>query len=117
MIYILSSTATILSTEVRPQESNSRDAVAEGLLHLKLKQQLTPAAFDEQQGYLATAATAAYVSLNKLDQRHRYRASLNLVSTTDAPFNFTQGSSSSGLGYALALFDAWWRRVGNPPGN
>ena len=111
MIYILTSTNTLLKTEVRPQESNVDDSVAEGLLHLKLKQQLTSQAFNEQQGYLSVAAIAAYVSLNKLDQRQRYRASLNLLPVESESFNFTQGSSSSGLGYALSLFESWWKVV------
>ena len=109
MIYILTSTSTLLKTEVRPQVSNVDDSVAEGLLHLKLKQQLTSQAFNDQQSYLSVAAIAAYVSLNKLDQRQRYRASLNLLPVESESFNFTQGSSSSGLGYALSLFESWWK--------
>ncbi len=117
MIYILTSTQTILKADVRPQESKVGDSVAKGLLHLKLKQQLTSESFNEQEGYLETSAIAAYVSLNGLDQRHRYRASVNLVSMQNEAFNFTQGSSSSGLGYALAVFDSWWRLVLKKPGH
>jgi hypothetical protein len=116
MIYILTSTQTILKADVRPQESKQGDSVAKGLLNLKLKQQLTSESFSEQEGYLEVAAIAAYVSLNGLDQRHRYRASVNLVSMQNEEFNFTQGSSSSGLGYALAVFDSWWRLVIKKPG-
>tara|TARA_B110000196_G_scaffold293833_1_gene282421 strand:+ start:7171 stop:9444 length:2274 start_codon:yes stop_codon:yes gene_type:complete len=111
MIYILTSTKTILKADVRPQESKLGDSVAKGVLNLKLKQQLTSESFSEQGRYLEVAAIAAYVSLNGLDQRHRYRASINLVSMQSEAFNFTQGSSSSGLGYALAVFDSWWRLV------
>jgi len=111
MIYILTSTKTILQTELRPQESNVGDPVADGRLHLKLKQEFTSQSFNEQQGYLGIAAIAAYVSLNKLDQRQRYRASVNLVAMNNERFNFTKGSSSSGLGYALALFESWWNLV------
>jgi len=111
MIYILTSTQTILKAEVRPQESKVGDSVAKGLLHLKLKQQLTSESFNEQEGYLETAAIAAYVSLNGLDQRHRYRASVNLISMQNETFNFTHGSSSGGLGYSLALFISWWQDV------
>ena len=110
-IYILTSTETILEAIARPQESHVGDSAAKGLLNLQLKQQLTSSSFDEQQGYLSTSATAAYVSLNKLDQRHRYRASINLNPINSDSFNFVQGSSSSGLGYALALFQTWWEAV------
>jgi len=116
MIYILTSTKTILKADVRPQESKVGDSVAKGLLHLKLKQQLTSESFNEQEEYLETAAIAAYVSLNGLDQRYRYRASVNLTSMQNETFNFTHGSSSSGLGYALSMFDAWWRLVLQKPG-
>ena len=111
MIYILTSTKTILKADVRPQESKLGESVAKGVLNLKLKQQLTSESFSEQGRYLEEAAIAAYVSLNGLDQRYRYRASVNLVSMQSEVFNFTQGSSSSGLGYALAVFDSWWRLV------
>ena len=116
MIYILTSTKTILKADVRPQESKLGDSVAKGVLNLKLKQQLTSESFSEQGRYLEEAAIAAYVSLNGLDQRYRYRASVNLVSMQSEAFNFTQGSSSSGLGYALAVFDSWWRLVLKNPG-
>lgn len=116
MIYILTSSKTILKTEVRPQTSNSGDKAAEALLNLKLKQHLAPSTFEEQQSYLSGAAIAAHVSLNKLDQRRRYRASVDLISQGDGDFNFARGSSSSGLGYALALITAWWSRVLEKPG-
>ncbi|MGB2739424.1 MAG: PEGA domain-containing protein [Cognaticolwellia sp.] len=109
MLYILTSTETILNVDVRVQESRVGDSNVEGVLNLKLKQALTTQSFGEQQAYLTASATAAYVSFNKLDQRHRFRASVNLLACNNETYNFTQGSSSSGLGYALACFDAWWR--------
>ena len=109
MIHILTNTKTILKTEVRPQESRIGDESVKSVLSLQLKQVLTDTSFTEQQYYLQSSATAAYVSFNKLDQRIRFRASVNLVACNNLTFNFTQGSSSSGLGYALACFDAWWR--------
>jgi TPR repeat protein len=109
MIYILTSTETILNVDVRVQESRIGDSNVEGVLNLKLKQALTPQSFEEQQTYLTASATAAYVSFNKLEQRHRFRASVNLLACNNETYNFTQGSSSSGLGYALACFDSWWR--------
>lgn len=108
MIHILTSTSTILKVEVRPQESRVGDSNVKGVLSLKLKQTLSDESFTEQQHYLQSSATAAYVSLNKLDQASRFRTSVNLVSCNSNTFNFTQGSSSSGLGYSLACFDAWW---------
>jgi len=109
MLYILTSTETILNVDVRVQESRVGDSNVEGVLNLKLKQTLTAQSFEEQQAYLTASATAAYVSFNKLEQRHRFRASFNLLACNNETYNFTQGSSSSGLGYALACFDAWWR--------
>ncbi|MBA6304914.1 ATP-binding protein, partial [Colwellia sp. MB02u-14] len=109
MLYILTSTKTILNVDVRVQESRTGDSNVEGVLNLKLKQTLTSQSFEEQQAYLTASATAAYVSFNKLDQRHRFRASVNLLPCNNENYNFTQGSSSSGLGYALACFDDWWR--------
>jgi TPR repeat protein len=109
MLYILTSTETILNVDVRVQESRVGDSNVEGVLNLKLKQTLTAQSFAEQQSYLTASVIAAYVSFNKLDQRHRFRASINLLACNNETYNFTQGSSSSGLGYALACFDAWWR--------
>jgi hypothetical protein len=106
MLYILTSTETILKVDVRVQESRVGDSNVEGVLNLKLKQSLTAQSFEEQQTYLTASATAAYVSFNKLDQRYRFRASINLSACNNETYNFTQGSSSSGLGYALACFDA-----------
>lgn len=116
MIHILTNTTTVLKTEIRPQESRSGDSAAEGLLDILLRSKFTPDSFSEQQGYLRNAAISAYVSLNKLDQRQRYRASVNLASTSNEIFNFAGGSSSSGLGYALALFESWWSHVLKKPG-
>ena len=116
MVHILTNTKTLLKVEVRPQESQLGDPSAKALLQLKLKQQLSLQSFVEQQEYLDSSAIAAYVSLNKLDQRQRYRAGLNLVTQDNQRFNFNQGSTSSGLGYALALFEAWWSVVLNKPG-
>ena len=109
MIHILTSTTTILKVGVRPQESRIGDSNVKAVLSLKLKQTLTDESFIEQQGYLQSSAIAAYISLNKLEQHSRFRANVNLFACNNKAFNFTQGSSSSGLGFALACFDAWWR--------
>jgi TPR repeat protein len=111
LVYILTSTKTILETEIRAQESRSGDNVVAGLLALKLKSQLLAESYDEQQQYLHSASIASYISLNKLDQRNRYKASVSLHSINGNDYSFTKGSSSSGLGYALALFETWWNVV------
>ncbi|PKI12779.1 ATP-binding protein [Colwellia sp. 12G3] len=116
MIYILTNTTTVLQTNVRPQESQFGDPSVKAQLNLTLKRKLTPQSFQDQQRYLNSSAIAAYVSLNKLDQRQRFRAGINLTTQHDDSFNFSQGSSSSGLGYALALFESWWRVVLKKPG-
>jgi len=116
MIHILTSTKTILTVNVRAQESRSGDGAVEGVLSLKLKKQLLNDSFEEQQSYLDVAAIASYVSLNKLDQRQRFRASVDFIAQDNVDFSFTKGSSSSGLGYALALFQSWWETVLNKAG-
>jgi len=113
LIHILTSTKTILTVNVRAQESRTGDSAVEGVLSLKLKKQLLKDSYEEQQSFLDAGAIASYVSLNKLDQRQRFRASIDLIAQDDAEFNFTKGSSSSGLGYALALFQTWWNIVLN----
>lgn len=115
MIYILSSTEQLFHVEIRVQQSRQGDSAASASLALSLKKQFSHEAFTEQQDYLSKAATAVYVSLNKIDQRNRFKASVQLTSNSQ-DFNFIAGSSSSGLGYALALFDAWWSTQLNKPG-
>jgi hypothetical protein len=117
MIYVLSSSNQIFSVAVRAQESRQGDGAASAHLALSLKQSFSNEVFDEQQRYLNNAAIAAYVSFNKIDQRNRFKASVKLTPELDKTgnFSFIQGSSSSGLGYALALFDAWWREILSKP--
>ena len=71
MVHILTSSGNILRVEVRPQESRIGDSASTANLTLPLKKLLSNEVFLEQQGYLNTAAIAAYVSLNKIDQRDR----------------------------------------------
>ena len=49
MLYILTSTETILNVDVRVQESRVGDSNVEGVLNLKLKQTLTTQSFEEQR--------------------------------------------------------------------
>lgn len=116
MVYVLTSTKTVLKTEVRAQKSKLGDPSTKVLLHLKLRKTLSQDAFVEQQGFLNTSAIAAYMAFNKLDRQTRFRAGLNLVEQNGQSFSFNQGSSSSGLGYALALFECWWKFVLCKPG-
>ncbi|MCL5796580.1 MAG: hypothetical protein M1579_03650 [Gammaproteobacteria bacterium] len=110
MIYVLSSAQQIFSVTVRVQESRQGDGAAAANLALNMKQHLSSEVFDEQQRYLSNAAIAAYVSFNKIDQRNRFKASVSLSPQLgEGNYSFIEGSSSSGLGYALSLFDAWWR--------
>ena len=112
MIYILSSAQQIFSVTVRAQESRQGDGAAAANLALNMKQHLSSEVFDEQQGYLNNAAIAAYVSFNKIDQRNRFKASVSLSPQLgEDNYSFIEGSSSSGLGYALSLFDAWWHEI------
>lgn len=116
MVYILTNADIVLKAEVRPQESLSGDPLTKALLNLKLKRKLTQESFEEQQQYLSTSAIAVFMSLNKLDQHNRFRAGLHLAEQMGRDFNFHKGSSSSGLGYALALFECWWQSVLSKPG-
>lgn len=112
MIYVLSSAQQIFSVTVRVQESRQGDGAAAANLALNMKQHLSSEVFDEQQRYLNNAAIAAYVSFNKIDQRNRFKASVSLSpQLSEDNYSFIEGSSSSGLGYALSLFDAWWHEV------
>lgn len=115
MVYILTNTEDLLEVNVKALECRQGDGVAEAFLSLALKEKLSNASFNEQELYLSNAAIAAYVSLNKLDQRQRFRASLNLSSVKQIAFDFNKGSSSSGLGYALAIFESWWINALNKP--
>ena len=88
MVSILTSTRTIINVSVRPQQSNVGDPIASSHLSLQLKTKMSPESYMEQQKFLDVATKSAYVSLNKLDQRHRYRAKVDLKSTLNFPFNF-----------------------------
>jgi len=109
MIYVLTSGSTLLEVKALAQEARANEPNVTSTLALKLKARWAQESYTEQQEFLQKAATAAYSSLNKLDQRAHYRCNIDLISWGDQNFNFSQGSSSSGLGYALGCFHAWWR--------
>ena len=114
MIYVLSSSNQIFGVNVRVQESRRGDGATSANLALSMKQTLSTEVFDEQQQYLNDAAIASYVSFNKIDQRNRFKAAIQLTpQLSEGNYSFIKGSSSSGLGYALALFDSWWESVLN----
>lgn len=106
-IYIPTSTKNILVVATRSQECRDGDPSNEATLDLGLKKLLSEQNYYEQQQYLDTASTAAYIALNKIDQQKRYRAKVSVSSLSDEDFNFSSGSSSSGLGYALSCFEVW----------
>lgn len=113
MVFVLTSSQDILEVTVRPQASRKNEPAVNANLTLNLKTQLSEEVYLEQNDYLSIAAQAYYSSINKLDKRHRFKASVSFQNKTNSNINLTKGSSSSGLGYALALFDAFWTLVLN----
>jgi len=111
MVHILTSTQTIIKIIVRAQVTRESDPAVHADLGLKLKKTLTTESFDEQSAYLDSAAIASFTALNPIDQKHKYRSNINLQAINSDTFNFTGGSSSSGLGYSLALFISWWQDI------
>ena len=108
MIYILTSSGNTLEVDVRLQEVRKGDPAIHATLALALKPVLSKEVFLEQQNYLITSSKAAFVALNKIDQRNRFKASVNIRSTSSDSVNLISGSSSVCLGFTLALFDAFW---------
>lgn len=115
MFYLLTDTDLLIRLEAIPSSARGNDPavtvqVDEEALrdYLPLEQQIR-----EQQTYLSLAAHAAYSSFNPIDQRQKFVARLHLTPIPDTSFNFNEGSSSGGLAYTLALFEAWWRLVLN----
>lgn len=111
MVHILTSTQTIIKIVVRAQVTREAEQVVHASLVLKLKKTLTTESFDEQSTYLDSAAIASFTALNPIDQKHKFRSNINLQAINSDSFNFTGGSSSSGLGYSLALFISWWQDI------
>lgn len=111
MIHVLTSNGNILSVEVRNQEARIGDSAVAVNLALILKSKLSKESFAEQKNYLISASIASYIALNKIDQKNRFKASVNLKSIDVESINFIKGSSSAGLGYALALFNSFWTKV------
>ena len=105
---ILTSSNDILSVQVRSQEPRIGDKGVSVNLNLSLKSILGKEVFQEQQSYLTQASQAAYVSLNPLDRKRTFKASVLIRSTSDDNFHLTSGSSSSGLGFSLAIFESFW---------
>ncbi|HAS6306997.1 TPA: hypothetical protein I7213_09580 [Vibrio vulnificus] len=66
----------------------------------------------QQLGYAQKAAEAAHVSLSPLDWHHKLLGQLTLTPICGDALVFEAGSSSAGLGYALALHLAFRRKLG-----
>ncbi len=66
----------------------------------------------QQRGYAQKAAEAAHVSLSPLDWHHKLLGQLTLTPICGDALVFEAGSSSAGLGYALALHVAFRRKLG-----
>jgi hypothetical protein len=111
MVNILTSTQTIIQVLVRTEVPREIEQVMNTRLGLKLKKTLSQESFDEQSKYLDAATIASFISLNPIDQKHKYRSNINLQAINNDTFNFSGGSSSSGLGYSLALFTSWWQDI------
>lgn len=113
MIFILTSSNQILYPKIMAEEPRTNE-----LIHSQLSWEVeellgSEESYQEQQGYLRNAAHAAYVSLNILDQENHFRlkADLEVVQGQEHAVNLIQGSSSSGLGFSLAVFSTWWTKV------
>jgi hypothetical protein len=111
MVHILTSTRTIIKILVRTQITRESEQVVYAGLALKLKKTLSAESFVEQSIYLDSAAIASFTALNPLDQKQKYRSNIDLKPINSETFNFTSGSSSSGLGYSLSLFISWWQDI------
>ena len=110
MFYILTSSGNTLEVDVRLQEVRKGDPAVTATLALALKPALSKEVFSEQQEYLITSSKAAYVALNNIDQRNRFKASVNIHSASLNEVNLIAGSSSACLGFTLALFNAFWTK-------
>ncbi len=115
-IYILTSSNLLFKTDSYVEQNRQHDYTAQGVLNLKLEQYFGLSVFKEQKDYLQKSAIASYLAFNKLEQRQNFRAKLNLIPTTSHSFQLCAGSSSSGLGYALALFQTWRIEIFNKNG-
>ncbi|MGB2739437.1 MAG: hypothetical protein WBC60_02640 [Cognaticolwellia sp.] len=96
---------------MRAQVTREAEQAVHASLGLKLKKTLTTESFGEQSTYLDSAAIASFTALNPIDKKHKYKSNINLQAINSDTFNFTGGSSSSGLGYSLALFISWWQDI------
>jgi tetratricopeptide (TPR) repeat protein/energy-coupling factor transporter ATP-binding protein EcfA2 len=84
-------------------------------LFFKLKRSLPKKQFQEQSGYITTAAQAAFASLNKLDwTKEKFCGEVNLTPNSETTISFDRDSSSAGLGYAIALALEWRKQLNKP---
>ena len=104
MFYFLTSSAKPIKVDVCSTSVRAGDPVFQSKLSLKLKTKIGRESFAQQQVFLNKATNAAFNSLTKIDQRNRFRLSIDYQLTNDESINFADGSSSSGLAYAVAVY-------------
>lgn len=107
MIFMMLTATAGVGISVKSLTPRNSDPIAHARLKLALQAKLGVAAFEEQQRHLATAAKAAWSTMNGLQRRQRYFATLSLDVPENASLSFVEGSSSAGLAYALALYEQW----------
>ena len=112
MHILLSSEETLYQVSTRTMLAKGRAEQVSAELFFKLKRSLPKQQFQEQAGYVSTAAQAAFASLNKLDwTKEKFCGEVNLTPNTDTTISFDRDSNSSGLGYALALALEWRKQL------
>ena len=102
-----------MNISVETEELRESDKAVDASLKLDQKRKFSAETFKEQNQFIDSAAIAAYSALNPIYKQIKYRSKISLETTDNEIFNLSQGSSSSGLGYSLALFLNWWQVVHN----
>ena len=104
MFYFLTSSSSPIRLDIRSTSVRAGDPVYQSKLSLNLKAKVGTESFAQQQIFLDHATNAAFNSLTKIDQRNRFRLSIDYQQTIDDAINLADGSSSSGLAYAIAVY-------------
>jgi energy-coupling factor transporter ATP-binding protein EcfA2 len=115
MHILLSSEETLYQVSTRTMLAKGRAEQVSAELFFKLKRSLPKKQFQEQSGYITTAAQAAFASLNKLDwTKEKFCGEVNLTPNSETTISFDRDSSSAGLGYAIALALEWRKQLNKP---
>jgi len=109
MHILLSSEETLYQVSTHAFSAKGRAEQISAELFYPTKRSLPKKQAQEQTGYIATAAQAAYASLNKLDWTKTFYGYVELTPNTQDLINFD--GNSSGLGYALALALEWRKQL------